>query len=430
MKKISILILIFMSFLLSAEKINLKDAIKKGIKISNVSKNLSIQEKIDIINKDISEKKKNFVVNLSGSYLFRSDIMEINFPDTVLSPTMTIPGKSMDAGAYHNFDLNLSILQPIYSGGIISNNIKLKKNNIDIGKNNTKLSSLQLSGKIKNSYFKYLLLKEENNILTVLLEELNQHKQKLKDLFEEDLIGKSGILETELKINEIKLNREELKKQIFNEENEFYFLCETRQDNIAPYTEEIPNFEKALLFYKNNHSILKNIKINKSSLDIKKNISKGFYRPQINSFLEFHYGKPGIDFFKNSWSPYIQTGINIKYKIFDWNKQKKENKVLDYLKQKLENKKTELIRIVSKNLKILYNTKTHLDNKIKITQRMIKNSEEIKIIKEKLFIEKQITNLEYLSLIQKIKKYKIIETKIRLNIELLKTSINTLIGKI
>ncbi len=103
---------------------------------------------------------------------------------------------------------------------------------------------------------------------------------------------------------------------------------------------------------------------------------------------------------------------------------------MDYLKQKLENKKSELIRIVSKNLKILYNTKTHLDNKIKITQRMIKNSEEIKIIKEKLFIEKQITNLEYLSLIQKIKKYKIIETKIRLNIELLKTSINTLIGKI
>ena len=429
MKK-TIILCIFLSLSLSAAKISLTDVIKKGIKINVETKDLSIQEKIDLLTIDISEKKKLFKVDLSGSYLFRSDIMEINFPDTVLSPTMTVPGKSIEAGTYHNFDLNLSIMQPIYTGNIISNNVKLNKNSILIGKSNTKLSNLQISGKIKNSYFKYMILKEEKLILNVLLDELTLHRKKLVDLFKEELIEKSGILETDIRIDEINLNREELEKLIKNEESEFLYMSNTNLNDIEAYTENIPDLKDSLSYYKKNHPVLNKIKTNKSSIDIRNKISKGFYLPQVNGFLKVHYGKPGIDFFKNSWSPYIQTGINVSYKIFDWNKQKKETKIFKYLIQKIENKRSDLIRITEKNLNILFTTKAHLEKNIRRIKKMIRISEEIKDIKEKLFIEKQITNLEYLSLIHKIKQYQISENKTKYNIELIKSKINTYIGKI
>ncbi len=418
-------------FTLSAEQIKLEDVIKKGIRINTESKNLSIQEKIDELNKEIIEKKKLFTINLSGTYLLKSDIMSIVFPETVLSPTQTIPGKQIDAGEYHNFDINLSLLQPIYTGNIISNRIKLKKNEVKITKNNSIKSNFQISGKIKYSYFKYMILKTEINILSVLLEELELHKNRLQNLHKENLIGIVDIIDTDLKIDEIKLNIEELQKNLNNEKHEFKYISGTDIEKINKnYSETIPDKQNAFLHFKKNHPSLKNISINNQNIELQKNISNGSYRPQVNGFVNFHYGKPGIDFFNSSWSPYVEAGINISYKVFDWNKQKKEKRILDFLDKKLENNRLHFIDIINKNLNILYITKQQIETKILKIRKMIKKSKIIKDLKNKLFIEKQISNIELLTYIQKTKKHQILEKKAQFNLELVKARINTLIGKI
>jgi len=431
--RVFILILMYLSisFNIYAKNILLKDVLKKAIQTDVSIKNLSVQEKIDGINMEIAKKKKLLSVNLSGRYLFQSDKMEINLPSKTLSPTITIPGSTMSAGVNNNFDINMSIIQPVYSGGIISNNIKLKKNDLSITKNNKLLSKQIISRNIKNSYFKYKILNEEKKILTTLLNKLELHKKKIQDLYNENLINKAVILETEIKKDEIKLNLEELNKQLKTEQIQFNYLTKVNISDIEKnYSEIILNKNNSLAYYKRNHPLLNNIKIGKDNLYIGENINRGSYLPQINSFFELHYGKPGIDFFKNEWNPYFRVGINISYRLFDWNTKKSNTNILIYRRKKLENKRGHLIELTENNLNILYTSMNFYKNKIAKIKSLIMNSEAIKNIKEKLFLEKQITNLEYLTFLQKIKKYKLMEQKNKYKIELIKTRINALIGKI
>jgi outer membrane protein TolC len=430
MKKILYLLFISSITVALLQGISLKDVINKSIKEDIRDKNFSVQRKIDILNGEIAKRERLFKLNIRGSYLFKSDNMEIVFPPTVISPALTIPGKTMVGGVKNNFDLNLSIVQPVYSGNIISNNIKLKDNEVKLTENKRLISAFEIADSIKTTYFTYLIISEELKTTGALLKELELHRRKLQNLYSEKLIGKVALLETDIKINEIRLILISLKDKSDKEKHIFKYLTGTDIKNIdRDYSEKIFSLDKSLEFFKHNHPILLNIKLNRDKLKINKDIIQGAYLPQINGFFELHYGKPGIDFFKAEWSPYIQAGIGISYNIFDWNKKNKRLSTMNYLLEKLYNKREDLIRITIKNLNILYSTKSNLQRKEENLTALLGYSNEIKDIKSKLFIENQISNLDYIGFLQRLKRYRTEKIKNKYNIELIKVKINTIIGK-
>jgi outer membrane protein TolC len=414
----------------SKKKISLKKAIEKGIQMDNQYKNRLLDTEISGLNQKKARMKKLFYLDLGGSYFFKSRQMEIVFPDGNPAPGVVIPGMNILAGAKHNYDLKLSLVQPIFTGGILSNHVKLETLKQLKEKYNTDFRKIEVSGMIKSSYFTCRLLESKKKSLSLLIRNLKLHYKKINNLYREELVKKSDLLETQIKISETEMKHEELNQLLKEEKINFTRLCGFAVEEVEKkYDESISTFQESLSFFKSRHPALKTIDQNIRMLDVQKKIAAGNYLPRVQGFAELHYGRPGIDFFKNEWSLYFQGGINVNLRIFDGNQLKIEKKTADMAIRKLDNHKEDLVLEVKKKLTRLYTKKKSIEKQLKIVKNMVKFASEDADLKEDLVKEKQIPNIDYLSALLDKERYESMQNELLLQLRLIKLNINTLIGR-
>jgi len=411
-------------------KITLEKAIEKGIQMDNQYKNQLVDTEISGLNQKKTRMKKLFYVDLGGSYFFKSQQMEISFPDSTPAPGVVIPGMNISAGAKHNYDLKLSLVQPIFTGGILSNLVKLEGVNQLREKYNTDSRKIEVAGKIKASYFTCQLLESKKKSLSLLIRTLKLHHKRLDNLYREELVKKSDLLETQIKISETGMKQEELNQLLQEEKINFTRLCGFAVEDVEKnYDESISTLQESLSFFEAHHPGLKIIDQNIRMLYLQKKIAAGDYLPRVQGFAELHYGRPGIDFFKNEWSLYFQGGINVNFRIFDWNQLNIEKKTADMAIRKLDNHKEDLVLEVKKKLSQFYAKKKSIEKQLKMIKSMVKFASENADLKEELVIEKQVPNIDYLSALLDKERYQSMQNELLLQLRLIKLNINTLIGK-
>lgn len=429
MKKIIFFITITFIHLLIPAKIPLQMAIEKGIRLNIPIKNSLIEEKKQKLEKKNEKVKKLFTINFNSSYFFKSDQMEIEFPDSQLNNGITLPGEAIIVGARHNYDFKLTFSQPLFTGNIIGNSVKIKNTQITLAENNTQLNIIEITSQIKTSYFHYRLLTSKLNSLEILVNKLNLHQQKLHDFYKENLAKKSDLLETASRIQEQLINLEEIKNLIHKEKINFEVLCGINIDDICDdYSEESKNYQESLSDLQQYHPFLQFLDNRLKVLIYQKKIIKGEYLPHLNCFGELHLGKPGINYFKNEWAFYFQGGIRLDIKLFDWHKQKRNSEIINYSMEKIINKKKDFIKEREKYLKQLYKSKKSTEKKLSIIKNLIQIAQEDVQLKEELFREQQISNIDYLTSLKTKERYLSMENEFRQQFELIKANINKLTG--
>jgi outer membrane protein TolC len=412
-------------------KIPLEKAIEKGIQMDNQYKNQLLDTEISGLNQKKARMKKLFSIDLGGSYFFKSQQMEISFPDSTPAPGVVIPGMNILAGAKHNYDLKLSLVQPIFTGGILSNHVKLETINQLREKYNTDSREIQVAGMIKASYFTCRLLESKKESLSLLIRTLKLHHKRLDNIYREELVKKSDLLETQIKISETEMKQEELNQLLQEEKINFTRLCSFPvEDMVENYDESIGTLPESLSFFEDNHPGLKIIDQNIRMLCLQKKITAGDYLPRVQGFAELHYGRPGIDFFKNEWSLYFQGGINVNFRIFDWDQLKIEKKTADMAIQKLDNHKEDLVLEVKKKLTQLYAKKKSIEKQLEMVKNMVKFAAEDAALKEELVKENQVPNIDYLSALLDKERYQSMQNELLLQLSLIKLNVNVLIGRL
>ena len=414
----------------SKRKIPLEKAVEKGIQMDNQYQDRLLDTEISGLNKKKARMKKLFYVDLAGSYLFKSQQMEIAFPASTPAPGVVIPGMNISAGAKHNYDLKLSLVQPIFTGGILSNYVKLGTINQLREKYNADSREIETAGMIKASYFTCRLLESKKKSLSLLIRNLKLHYKKLNDLYKEELVKKSDLLETQIKISETGMKQEELNQLLREEKINFTRLCGFAVEDVEKnYDESIVTLQESLSFFEARHPGLKIIDQNIRMLYLQKKIAAGDYLPRVQGFAELHYGRPGIDFFKNEWSLYFQGGINVNLRIFDWDQLKIEKKTADLTIRKLDNHKEDLVLEVKKKLTQLYAKKKSIEKQSEMVKNIVKFASEDADLKEELVIENQVPNIDYLSALLDKERYQSMQNELLLQLRLIKLNINTLIGR-
>ncbi len=420
----------FIFSLQTAGKITLSRAIEDGLNKDHEYLNTLLDEQSAALQLQISTKDRLFRIDFDANYLYRSETMIVSLPEVQVPGVYTIPGREIEAGLHHNFDLNIGLTQPLFTGGILSNSIKLDEVRQAIGANKKILRINEIVGLIKSSYFQFHLLAQKRQSLLILGKKLDLHRQRIEDLRSEKLIRKSDLLETLSKIEEIKASISDIEQAIESERIHFHKICGHYPDEIdATYKEESINQDTALSYFEENHPVLKTLHNQAAFLTLQKKINSGKYLPQVSGFAELHYGKPGIDFFKKEWTLYFQGGILLSLPVFDWNRLRDEKILLDYQEQKLLNQKNKFIQDVTASLETLYAFLQKLEEKRAHITRLFEYSKEDADLKEALYAEREIPNVDYLEALLTREKNALLVQEIQIQIEQVKVNINTLIGK-
>ncbi len=420
------------SFLLGRTdgKIPLQKAIEAGLRTDFAYLNTLLDQQKAGMQQELAAKNKLFHIHFDASYLYRSETMIIEFPAVAVPGTGSLPGERLEAGLKNNFDFRLSLTQPIYTGGILTHGVKLAEVQKAAEADQESLKKNEIAGLIKSSFFQFLLLERKRASLMTLEEALALHRRRLEDLYQEELVRKTDLLETLSGIQEIQLQIQDVETAMEAEKIHFFRLCGFYPEDIDDSYREPPlSRDAALAYFEESHPILNSLKNQSDMLSLKRKIAGGRYLPQISGFAEVHYGKPGIDYFKKEWTLYFQGGVMLSLPVFDWNRLRGEKTVLDYQLQQLENQKLQFIRDVTRSLEQLFTTLHKLEEKKAHVDLLIGYSEEDAELKAALYSEKQIPNVDYLTSILSREKHALLKEEIQIQIEQLKVRISTLIAR-
>ncbi|MCK4890452.1 MAG: TolC family protein [Candidatus Aminicenantes bacterium] len=429
--KITALLFLIVSFTIPIfSNVPLQKAIDNGIRINSEIQNNDLEARILEVDNKIKNSNRYFSISGSAGYLYRSEKIDIKLPDLEIGPGMSMSGLTIGGGTNNNYDLSISLHQPIFTGNALSGMVKINELQKILNLSKRSFLELMLSGRIKTVFLNHQLLISQSNSLITLDKKISNHLKKLEDLYEEDLVGKSQVLETRLKYREISLSKEEVENNIYILASTFMELTGYRIKNIEKEHKEIvEDPETSIELFVRNHPNLRILSDQKKIINISKKITRGKDLPQIGGFAEFHYGVPGFNFLGDEWTSYFQGGLEIKIKVFDWGRSRKENIINDYKIEKLYNQEQDLVRRTRMRLAELYNTLKNLNIRTGTYNDMIAISNEESELKMMMFDEKQISNKDYLDSVLNVENLRSLKEKTSLQSDLIKVEINTMIGK-
>jgi outer membrane protein TolC len=409
--------------------ISLQQAIRQAIALDSQQQQIEKEWLAGQWEEQKRKADKRFSIDTAANYLFKSDTMEIVFPDTAVAPGMVIPGKTMTAGAQHNMDVKIALLQPIYSGGILSAAIRENQAMLDTIALRKQLAALQVIAQVKTSYFNYQLLKKRLQAGLSLIERLRLHSDKLNRLHSEEQIEKSQVLETDFQMQEQSLIIKDLESAMDKEGIRFLSLTGQAIESVETgYTEFFRGPQQSIIDFKTHHPLYLSLKPKQTILQQRQKMAAGKKLPQMGVFSEVHLGKPGLDFFKNEWSIYFQGGLSISLNLLDWGKVKANRQQLSLEIEKLQLIKQDMEKQITDTLAQSYRTLQAAAEKLELIKTMENLAAQELAIKTRQFEEQQISNLDYLTCLSKQQGLQARRISLEMEHELLKVSINTLSG--
>jgi outer membrane protein TolC len=430
MKKLLFFVFLAIAFVLPA-KVTLSQAVASAWNISRGLDSQKLEEEAAAIAGLTALRQKYFSVFFNGIYRYTSDKVEVKISDFPFPVSANIPpGTVVLSAPNDNFDLKMSLVQPLYSGGLLSNAVKIETVRGAAEKDLTRLKKIELAGKVRSSYFNYLLFCSKRDSLNFFLSSLNLHLQKVENLYAEELVKKSDLLETRTKADEIKLSLLDLEQLIAAEAVHFNNLCGYNpQDIDFKSVTRNESFNSAREYFLAGHPLLRSLEERARIIQIQKKSISGIYLPQLSAFAELHYGRPGQNFFKDQWTFYVQGGLNVTMPVFNWNKGGRDKNLADIAARKLENQRVDFIRESEKNLRQLYLYKESLEKKFVLLDNLSANAAEDIRLKEKLYEENQIDHTDLLAAMTSQERYLSNREELLAQMEMLKVNIDTLIGK-
>jgi len=429
MKKTSFLILLACAAALPA-KVTLSQAVTNAWAISRGLDSQKLEAEAAAIAGQTALRQKRFSVLFSGGYRYTSDNVQVtasDFPFPIGGQASA--GTVILSTPRDSIDLKLSLVQPLYAGGLLDNAVRMEAAREAAERDLTRLKRIELAGKVKSSYFSYLMFRRKRDSLNQFLSSLELHLKKVENLYAEELARKSDLLETRAKADEVRLSLSDVEQLIAAEAVHFGSLCGVDPQEIEFQPGPgIGTTEEALERFLAGHPLLRSLDEKARLVQIQKRSIAGSYLPQVSAFAEMHYGRPGQNYFVNEWTFYVQGGLSVTLPVFNWNRRGRDLELAGIAGRKLENQRADFIRETEKSLRQLYALQESLEKKLSLLDGLTANAAEDIRLKEMLYEENQIDHTDLLAAMTSQERYLANREELRAQMEMLKASWDTLIG--
>jgi outer membrane protein TolC len=181
-------------------------------------------------------------------------------------------------------------------------------------KSQSEVDLYQIRSSVVNIYFGILKVEAQLNQLDHSLETLKAQLQKVTAAVENgvSLPSNRDILQAEI------LRTEQLKISLLHQRISFLKNLETLTgDSIEPSTALLaPEVENPTYHIKDlNRPELFVLRSGKEAIQAKQAVVDANVKPILGAFFQAGYGKPGLNFLENAFSPYYIAGLNLKWNI-------------------------------------------------------------------------------------------------------------------
>jgi outer membrane protein TolC len=413
-------------------KVTLQQAIDRAWAQSPAVARQLLGEETVRIGRSYALRQRLFRMEAGGSYRFSSDAVEVKAKDfPILPPDLSIPEGLLLLAAPHDFyDLKMTLVQPIYTGGAINQAIRMEAIKGVLEQNRTEWVKVDLAGQVKLSFLTYRLLLAKRDSLNRLLENLGLHLEKIEAFVREQLVRRSDLLETRSRMDEVRINLEDIGQQIEQERIAFAVLCGLDPEEVdASGLETVGTVEESLAFFEQSHPLLAAFEEQDRLVEAGRRAAAAGRMPQLAGYYELHYGRPGVNFFKKEWSLYVQAGLTLTVPLINRNQSDRDMALSEIEKRRLASQRKAFIQDTERGLRQLYELKKSLGAKQELAEWLIAAADEDVKLKDRLYRESQISNLDYLAAVANLEKYRSLKAEFEVQQSLADARIQMLIGR-
>jgi len=339
-KKLMILlgILSIGNMLFAQDKITLQECFESAIIHHPLYAQKMLKSEVSAL--QIEDYKKDLLpqIYMNGKATYQNEVIGLNLQ----IPGMDIPELSKD-----QYRLSLDINQAIYRGGIYQKQKDLEAINQVLEQLEVDKNLYFIKKDVKSLFFSIILLDEQKSVLKSYLEQINTKADELQAMVEEGVVlptAKDALMAERLliqqQLNDLQIQRKALltNLELLTKRD----LSGIKELVITPVNlegEEQDRLEYQMMIASQN------------KLEYSKNLIDAQKLPMISAFATGGYGRPGFNYLSDDFDDFLMVGVNLKWKILNWNRFNNKKKMLDLNIQMIETQKKDF----EKNIQIVLN---------------------------------------------------------------------------
>ena len=368
MRIVYLIILLGGIFVLSAQQnLSLED-LWQVLKENNYT--LQKQQKlIDIAAEDVSIQSATQypVLNMGAAFNHQSEVASLELPFALPNGTRPI----IDAGVKDQYDLSVSVIQPIFKGFRTSSLINAANQQLQSKEIEKNIVEDQLLLSVGNLYYQSQLNLLQRRVLVESEKRIENQLTIIRNLMDAEQKTAFDTLEVSSRKLNIQSQLIKLKdgyeiilskiRYLINTES-FKDLNALKINDVKLIVPDLQNIQNEAI---NNRSELKLIDKQKKSVEYNKSALKSSYYPQIFANASYHYAKPGVNFFQNEWMDYYTAGVKLQWELWNWGQSKGEVRQTQLTIEKIELQneqlKKDILQQVEEAYKNLEMTKTQIN---------------------------------------------------------------------
>jgi outer membrane protein len=397
-----IVFIVFMPIFISssasilAQELTLEDAWQIALK-----KNLTLQQ----VEKSIQQAKEEIKIQQSGflpsiggsaSYRYQSEIPSLELP-------FQLPGQgpiSIEAGFKNQYDLNVGVQQPIFTGFRTYHLAKAAKDQFQArlaGKQSTQNQLLLQIGQLYYTIQSNLL---QQDIIAQSIRRADDQLQKVNSLLE----AQQAIPFDTLEIANRKLQQQIQLKNLVNVYHillsQFNYLLNIDSvqavqkvsiESTGLSLNSLGDYQKIAL---EQRPELTQLDFNKKAQSNQIKVFRSVLLPQVYASGSYHYARPGVNFFKNEWMDYYTVGVNLQWSLWNWGRDYRKVKQARYEYDRLNLKDQELVNQINQQVKETYRYLDNVREQIELEKKLVDQERKRYQMTEDMYLQAQATSLD------------------------------------
>jgi outer membrane protein len=367
-------------------------ATKQNLTLQQVEKGIRQAEE------EIKIQRSQYLPSLGGfaSYRYQSEIPSLELP-------FQIPGQgpiNIEAGFKNQYDLNVAIQQPIFTGFRTHSLVNAAKEQFQARLSGKSIAQNQLLLRIGQLYYQIQSNLLEQETIAQSIQRADNQLKKVRSL----LLADQAIPFDTLEIANRKLQQQILLKNLENIQqilqSQFNYLLNTdtdrpvqkiSADSLALFLDPLRSYQQVAL---EKRPELEQLTATRKAQSNQVKVFRSAMFPQIYASASYHYSRPGVNFFQDEWMNYYTVGVNLQWSLWNWGRDFKKIKQARYEYDRLTLQSSDLVNQINQEVEETYRRLENVREQISLRRKLVKQERRRYQITEELYSQAQATSLD------------------------------------